>query len=159
MFYSHAMFIGGNSQKESRYLSSLVYRCRVCLIKKWLQIEQHYSDSVSSISSVKNSPANAIKILAAILNLVSFSLLDRWDSDKLEKINILLFSCCCLCTLHDHKTLGDKNSGEFTKPFFKKKIWGVWVFVTPTWISLHKKTATREPRDKVPVLSVILSTQ
>ena len=38
-------------------------------------IEQHYSDSVSVISSVKNSPANVIKILAAILNLAS----DRQD--------------------------------------------------------------------------------
>ena len=38
-------------------------------------IEQHYSDSVSVISSVKNSPANVIKISAAILNLAS----DRQD--------------------------------------------------------------------------------
>ena len=43
--------------------------------------EQHYSDSVSSISSVKNSPANAIKISAVILNLAS----DKPDSDKNRK--------------------------------------------------------------------------
>ena len=34
------MFIG-NSQKESRYLSSPVYRCRVWWIQNWLQFEQH----------------------------------------------------------------------------------------------------------------------
>ena len=133
MFYGHAMFMGGNSQIESRYLPSPVYRCRVWLIQNWLQFEQHYSDSVSSISSVKNSPANAIKISAAILNLVRFSLFDRCDSDKPEKITILLLSGCCLWTLHDHKALGDKNSDEFTKPFFFLKIRGVWVFVTPAW--------------------------
>ena len=32
----------------------------------------------------KNSPANVNKVLAAILNLVSFSLFDRRDSDKPE---------------------------------------------------------------------------
>ena len=48
-----------------------------------------YSDSVSFISSVKNSPANAVKISAVILNLAS----DKPDSDKPEKINI-----------SDHKT-------------------------------------------------------
>ena len=78
---------------------------------------------------------------AAILqtvNLLSFSLFDRCDSDKPEKINILLLSRCCLWTLHDHKTLGEKNWDEFTKPFFKtKNIRGVWVLVTTAWISLH----------------------
>ena len=138
MFYGHAMFMGGNSQIESRYLPSPVYRCRFWLIQNWLQFEQHYSDSVSSISSVKNSPANAIKISAAILNLVRFSLFDRCDSDKPEKITILLLSGCCLWTLHDHKALGDKNWDEFAKPFFKtKNIRGVWVLVTTAWISLH----------------------
>ena len=39
---------------------------------------------MSSISSVKNSPAIAIKILAVILNLAS----DKPDSDKPEKINL-----------------------------------------------------------------------
>ena len=52
-----------NSKKESRYLSSPVYRCR---------------DSGSPVSSVKDSPANAIKISAAILNLAS----DKLDSDE-----------------------------------------------------------------------------
>ena len=47
---------------------------RVRWIQNKLQIEQHYRDSVSSISSVKNSPANTIKLSAAIFNLVSFSL-------------------------------------------------------------------------------------
>ena len=48
---------------------------------------------MSSISLVKNSQANVIKISASILvNLVRFSLLDRRDSDKPEKINISLLS-------------------------------------------------------------------
>ena len=56
--------------------------------------EQHYSDSVSFISSVKNSPANAVKISSVnfTLNLAS----DKPDSDKPEKINISLLSGCCL---------------------------------------------------------------
>ena len=33
------MFIGGNSQKESRYLSSPVYRCLVWWIQDWLQFQ------------------------------------------------------------------------------------------------------------------------
>ena len=74
------LFIGGKRQKESRYLSSSAYRCRVRWIQNWLKLEQHYSDSVSSISSVKNSPANAIKISAAIFNLLSFSLCNRHES-------------------------------------------------------------------------------
>ena len=41
---------------------------------------------MSSISSVKNSPAIAIKISAVILNLAS----DKPESDKPEKINISL---------------------------------------------------------------------
>ena len=45
---------------------------------------------MSSVSSVKNSPANVFKVSAAILNLVSFSLFDEHDSDKPEKINIAL---------------------------------------------------------------------
>ena len=80
------MFIS-NSQKESRYLSSSPdYRGEVWWIQNRLQFEQH-SDSVSSISLVKNSPANAIKILAVIFSLAS---------DKPEKINISLLSGCCL---------------------------------------------------------------
>ena len=146
MFYGHAMFMGGNSQIESRYLPSPVYRCRVWLIQNWLQFEQHYSDSVSSISSVKNSPANAIKISAAILNLVRFSLFDRCDSDKPEKITILLLSGCCLWTLHDHKALGDKNSDEFTKPFFFKNSRG---------LSFRDTRVNHE----IPVLYVILRAQ
>ena len=82
MLNGNTMF-KGNSHKESRYLSSPVYRCHVWWIQNWLQFEQHYSDSVSSISSVKKSPANAIKLSAAILNLAS----DKPDSDKLEKIS------------------------------------------------------------------------
>ena len=54
------------------------------------------SDFVSSVSSVKYSPANVLKISVAILNLVSFSLLDQRDSNKPEKINISLLSGCCL---------------------------------------------------------------
>ena len=48
--------------------------------------------TLSFISSVKNSPANAVKISAVILNLAS----DKPDSDKPEKINISLLSGCCL---------------------------------------------------------------
>ena len=79
----------------------------------------------------------------------------------------MLSGCCRLWTLHDHKTLGDKNWDEFTKPFLKK-VRGVWVFVTPAWISLRKNSGMlvvnqfcepREPRDKVPVLYVILRAQ
>ena len=131
MCYGNTMSIG-NSQ------TSPVYRCRVWWIQNWLQFEQHYSDSVSTISSVKNSPANAIKISAAILNLVSFSLFDRCDSDKPEKINILLLSgCCCLWTLHNYKTLGGKNWDEFTKPLKNKKNRGFWVF--GVWVSWHPR--------------------
>ena len=137
------MFTASNSKKDSRYLysrylSSPVYHCHIWWIQNWLQFEQHYSDSVSSISLVKESPATTIKVSATILNLVSFSLFDQCDSDKPEKINISLLSVCCLWTLHDHKTLGDKNWDEFTKPFFKKKnLRGL----TPVWISLLKNSA------------------
>ena len=68
MFHSNTMFIG-HIQKESSYLSSPVFRCRVWWIQNWLKFEQHYSDSVSSISSVKNLPANAVKISAVIIQL------------------------------------------------------------------------------------------
>ena len=44
-------------------------------------------EEISCMLSV-NSLANVIKISAAILNLVSFSLFDRRDSDKPEMINI-----------------------------------------------------------------------
>ena len=64
---------------------------------------------MSSISSVKNSPANTIKLSAAIFNLVSFSLIDRRDSDKPEKISRFFLAIANESTLRDHKTLGDKN--------------------------------------------------
>ena len=38
VFYGHAMFIGSNSQKGSRYLSFPVYRCRVPWIQKLTSI-------------------------------------------------------------------------------------------------------------------------
>ena len=79
----------------SPFESSPVYRCRVCWIQNWLQFEQH-SDSVSSISLVKTSPANAIKISAAILNLASDK--PDIDSDKPEKINNSLRSFWLLPT-------------------------------------------------------------
>ena len=117
------MFIG-NSQKESRYLSSPVYRCCLWWIQNWLQFEQHYSDSVSSISSVKNSPAIAIKISAVILNLAS----DKPESDKPEKINISLLSDCCLWTLRDHKTNRDTSRETSLQcKSLKKKIQGTRV--------------------------------
>ena len=59
-------------------------------------IEQHYSDSAISFSSVKGSPANTIKVSAAISHLVSFSFFDGFDSDEPEKIKISLLSGCCL---------------------------------------------------------------
>ena len=57
---------------------------------------QQHSDSVSSISSVKTSPANAIKISAVILNLASDK--PDIDSDKPEKINISVRSSWLLPT-------------------------------------------------------------
>ena len=162
MCYGHAKFTGSNSQKESRYLPSPVYRCCVWWIQNGLQFQQYFSDSVSSISSVKNSPVNAIKLSAAILrtvNLLSSSLFDQCDSDKPEKINILLLCGCCLWTLHNHKTLGDKNWDKFTKPFFlKKHLRGLSSRDTCANLS----TLCHEPpesRGKVPVLYVILPTQ
>ena len=77
------MFIG-NSQKESRYLASPVY-CEhwsgYSTVASGGYKTDFNSDSVSSISSVKNSPAKAIKISAVILNLAS----DKPDSDKNRK--------------------------------------------------------------------------
>ena len=111
-----------------------------CLVDtNWLQFQQYFSDSVSSISSVKHSPANAIKISAAILqtvNLLSFSLFDRCDSDKPEKINILLLSGFCLWTLHDHKTfwvirLRRVNFKSFFFIISRGMSFWVWVFVIP----------------------------
>ena len=67
MFYGNTMFIGNTQQPERIELFIFSgYRCR---------------DSVSSISSIKNSPANAVKISAVILNLAS----DKPDSDKNRK--------------------------------------------------------------------------
>ena len=64
----------------------------------------------------QRSLANAIKISVAIFNLVSFSLFERRDSDKPEKINISLLFGLTVANerrLRDHKTsaqtLGDKN--------------------------------------------------
>ena len=70
-----------------------IYRCHV----RWCKIDFNLNNIIAtlrlSISSKKNLPANVIKVSAAILNLVSFSLLfDRRDSAKPEKINISLFS-------------------------------------------------------------------
>ena len=104
MFYGHAMFIWGNSQKGSRYLLSLVYHCCICWIQNWLQVEQHYRLWLSvSISLVKNLPANAIKIAGCNFK-PCFSWIDQCYSAKLKKANISLLSGRCLCTLHDHKT-------------------------------------------------------
>ena len=116
MFYAHAMFIGDNSQKES--LSSPFYRCRVRWIQNWLQFEQHYSDSVSSTSSVKNSPANAIKISAAIYSLLVFHcLIEETAINRRRQISRFFLAGCCLWTLCDYKTLGDKNRDEYDKSF------------------------------------------
>ena len=64
MFYGHAMFIGGNGQKGSRYLSFPVYRCRVPWRQKLSSMNLNNiiaTLSLNSISSVKNSPANVRK--------------------------------------------------------------------------------------------------
>ena len=79
-------------------ISSSVYRYRVGWIQNWLQIEQHYSDSVSSISSVKKFTGKYYHSIGCFFHLVSFSLFDRRDSDKKEKINISLLSGCCKWT-------------------------------------------------------------
>ena len=83
------VFISENSQKESRYLPSPVYRCRV----QWIQIKTdfnlnnvHYGDFVSSFSSVKKFTSKCYQSVGCYLNLVSFSLFDRRHSDKREKI-------------------------------------------------------------------------
>ena len=88
----NTMFTGKNSQKVSRYLSSPVYCCRVWWIQNRLQFEQHYRDSVSPISSVKNSSGNTIKISAVILSRANDH---EPDCDKPEKINISIRSGCC----------------------------------------------------------------
>ena len=81
-----------------------------------------------SISSVKNSPANAIKISAVILNLAS----DKPDSDKPEKINISLF----LAVAYEHCVTIKQNvirAGRrvYNVNLFLKKFEGPEVFVTP----------------------------
>lgn len=91
MFYGHAMFIGGNSQKGSRNWSFMVYRCCVQWIQNWLQFEQHFSTSVFFISFVKDLPANVIKCHHHF-KPCNFSLFDQRSSDKLEKINASLLS-------------------------------------------------------------------
>ena len=77
-----------------------------------------YSDSVSSIFSVKNSLANAIKLLAVILNLAS---------DKPEKLNISLLFGCCLGTLHYHKTKrgSSRETSLQCKSFIKTNLRGL----------------------------------
>ena len=55
-----------------------------------------------------------MKLSAAIFNLVSFSLFDRRDSDKPEKISRFSLAIANESTLRDYKTLGDKNRDDFT---------------------------------------------
>ena len=97
------MFIG-NSQKRARYLSSPVYRCRVWWIQNWLQFEQH-SDYVSSISSVKNSPENAIKIYRLFLAVVYEH-----------------------CVTIKQTVIRAGRQVYHVNPFFEKKIQGIWDF-------------------------------
>ena len=62
---------------------------------------------MSSISSVKNSPANAIKISAVILNLTS----DKPDSDKNRKREITRFFLAVAyenCVTMKHFRFSDK---------------------------------------------------
>ena len=101
--------------------------------------EEHFSDSVSLISSVKNSPSKCDQNISCYLF--------NWcDSAKPEKINILLLSSCCLWTLHDHKTLLIGIETSLLNLFFK--IRGVWVFMTPSWISLRKNSAMNHKNHK-----------
>ena len=51
-------------------------------------------------SSVKNSPANVIKVSAASLKLVSFSPFDRHDGNKPEKITFHSFRGMALAYEH-----------------------------------------------------------
>ena len=70
---------------------------------------------MSCISSVKHSPANAIKISAAIVNP---SLFDRRDSDKY------------LASFSDW--LLPMNIGFTMQVFIEgSEVFGVWIFVTP----------------------------
>ena len=97
---------------------------------------------MSSISSVKNLPANAIKILAVILNLAS----DKPDSDKKpEKINISLLSDCCLWTLRDHKTNRDKSRETSLNSWLQKKKWlaQTWLCLWPCLIYQYSDMAPR----------------
>ena len=83
-------------------------------IQNWVHFGQHYSDSVFLFLRYKiRQQTSLINVSAAILNLVRFSLFERCDSNKPETIRISILSGCCLWTLRDHKTLGDKNWDEF----------------------------------------------
>ena len=117
------MFIGGKSQKESRYLLSQ-WRPGY---KTHFDLNNILATLCLAISSVKISPANAIKLWAAILNLVSFSL-DRRASDKPEKINISLLSGCCPWTLRDHKNWDELKSFLYISKYRGVWVFGVWVF-------------------------------
>ena len=90
MFYGNTVFIG-NKQNGSRYYYLLRFIAFASGGYK-TDLNLNIIATVSSISSVTNSPANAIKISAAILNLASKKL----DSDKPEKITISFLSGCCL---------------------------------------------------------------
>ena len=84
---------------------------------------------MSSISSVKNSLANAIKVSAVFLNLDS----DKPDSDKkLEKIIcrffLILTVACEHCVTIKQTVI---RAGRVYKVNLKKKFKGLEVLVTP----------------------------
>ena len=63
MFHGHRMFIGGNRQKGSRFLSFPVYRCLVDTKSDFSLNNSIATLSLISISSVrKKSPANVLKL-------------------------------------------------------------------------------------------------
>ena len=89
MFLSHTMFIGGMKQQPELIE---IFTFSGLSLSRLVDTKTDFKLNNIIATSLKNSPANVIKVSAAILNLVSFSLFDRRDSDKPEKINIPLLS-------------------------------------------------------------------
>ena len=110
-----------------------------CLLTFWDQMRHGGSIFMCSLKCLCN-PAYIMSFelpcLTAVLNLVSFSLVDWCDSDKPEKINICfslfnqsdsdqpekinisLHCGCCLWTLHDHQAIQVITIEANLNPFF-----------------------------------------
>ena len=108
-----------------------------------------------AISWLKNSPANAIKISAVILNLAS----DKPDSVKNRKRNISLLSDCCLWRLRDHKTNRDTSRETSWKKYLTTKKWRAqtWLCVWPRSIYQYSDMAPRLSGQKWIFLKFLLS--